>query len=143
MCRQPIYRHQRHRSGFTLMELLLVLVILVVLGSMTVAFFGGTRERAFINAAKGDVSSLSNAIDRYEFDMRAYPTKLEDLIERPTGEGARDWGGPYVRELNEDPWRNPYRYAQPGKKNSDRFDVWSVGPDGQDGTDDDVGNWKD
>jgi general secretion pathway protein G len=132
----------RSRAGFTLMELLLVLVILVVLGSMTVAFFGGTRERAFVNAAKSDVSAMASAVDRYEFDMRAYPAKLEDLVNEPTGEGAEDWAGPYVRELNEDPWRHPYRYAQPGKKNSDRFDVWSVGPDGQDGTDDDIGNWS-
>lgn len=132
----------RSRAGFTLMELLLVLVILVVLGSMTVAFFGGTRERAFINSAKGDVSTYASAVERYEFDMRAYPAKLEDLVNQPSGDGAEDWAGPYIRELNEDPWRNPYRYAQPGKKNSNSFDVWSVGPDGQDGTDDDIGNWK-
>ena len=130
------------RAGFTLMELLLVLVILVVLGSMTVAFFGGTRERALINSAKADVSTIASQIERYEFDMRAYPSSLEDLINQPSGDGAEDWAGPYLRELNQDPWRHDYRYAQPGRKNTDTFDVWSVGPDGQDGTDDDIGNWR-
>lgn len=130
------------RAGFTLMELLLVLVILVVLGSMAVGFFGGTREKALINAAKSDVSQYADAIDRYEFDMRAFPSSLDDLMNQPSGEGAEDWAGPYLKALNQDPWRHDYRYAQPGRKNTDRFDVWSVGPDGQDGTEDDIGNWR-
>ncbi len=132
------------RQGFTLIELLLVLAILVVLGSMTVAFFGGTRQKAYRDAARGEIGILSGGVDRYEFDMRNYPSSLDELLKAPSGDDATDWGGPYLKgsEVNEDPWGNAYRLAVPGKKNSESYDLWSLGPDGQDGTDDDIGNWE-
>ncbi len=136
-------KNPRRRDGFTLMELLLVLAILVVLGSMTVAFFGGTRQKAFINAAKGEIGIFKSSIGRYQLDVKKYPNSLEELINKPSGEEGELWGGPYVEgnEINKDPWGNPYRIAAPGKNNSDTYDLWSFGPDGQDGSDDDIGNW--
>ncbi len=131
------------RQGFTLIELLLVLAILVVLGSMTVAFFGGTREKALKDAARGQLGIFERAIDRFHFDMQRYPNSLDELIKKPSGEDAEMWPGAYLKgsEIKEDPWRNAYRIAVPGKKNSESYDIWSLGPDGQDGTDDDIGNW--
>ncbi len=132
------------RAGFTLIELLLVLMILVVLGAVAVQFFGGTRNKALIDTAKTQVSQFEGAIDRYEFDIRKYPTKLEDLIEKPSDSAAAGrWPGKYLKSqtLPLDPWDAAYKYSAPGKKNSDSYDVWSVGPDGQDGTEDDIGNW--
>ena len=142
MSRQRIHCRAR-REGFTLIELLLVLAILVVLGSMTVAFFGGTRQKAYRDAARGEIGILAGGVDRYEFDMRNYPSSLDELIKAPSGDTASDWGGPYIKgsEINEDPWGNKYRLAVPGKKNTESYDLWSLGPDGQDGTDDDIGNW--
>lgn len=131
------------RLGFTLMELLLVLVILVILGSMTVAIFGGVQQGALEDAAKSEIGLLSGAVDLYQFNMRQYPSSLDELIKAPSGDAADNWRGPYVKgeEINKDPWHNDYRFAAPGKKNTETYDIWSLGPDGQDGTDDDIGNW--
>ncbi|MCO6047596.1 type II secretion system major pseudopilin GspG [Aeoliella sp. ICT_H6.2] len=142
--------HKSHRSrrrssaGFTLIELLLVLGILVVLGAMAVQIFGGTREKAFADAAKGDIGTLESAIDLYEWHMKRYPSDLQELVTRPSDDGNNDWAGPYLKkkDVTKDPWGNDYNIAVPGKKNSDTYDLWSVGPDGQDGTEDDIGNWE-
>ena len=74
--------------------------------------------------------------------MNKFPSKLEDLWEKPSDSTLADkWDGPYLEELKEDPWGNPYQYAPQGKKNVGKFDLWSNGPDGKSGTDDDIGNW--
>jgi general secretion pathway protein G len=129
-------------SGFTLMEVLLVLVILVVLASMAVNIFWGTQEKADRNAAATQVGFYARAIDRYRLDMRQFPSSLQELIAKPSDATlANRWGGPYMDKIARDPWDREYRYAAPGKHNTESFDVWSLGPDGQDGSDDDIGNW--
>ena len=137
--------HGRRRAGFTLIELLLVLMILVVLGAMAVGMFSGTQERALKDAAKGQIGIFENAIELYKFHMKTAPESLDDLSQRPSGdEGSEHWAGPYIKATKtpDDPWGNPYRFSAQGKRNPESFDVWSVGPDGQDGTDDDIGNWE-
>ena len=130
------------RSAFTLIEVLLVLIILVILGSLAVNVFIGTQDKANINAAKAQVGLLSEPINRYRLDMNRYPQQLEDLWEQPSDTTlVEKWGGPYVEQLKADPWGNPYQYTAEGKNNSNKFDFWSSGPDGQSGTDDDIGNW--
>jgi general secretion pathway protein G len=136
---------QPSRTGFTLMEVLLVLVILVVLASMAVTIFGGTQEQAMKDAAKGQVGIFKSAINLYKFHTKSYPESLEGLISRPgDAKLAERWAGPYIdaTKVPLDPWDRPYKFAAPGKHNTDTFDVWSVGPDGQDGSDDDIGNWE-
>ena len=96
---RQLTRRRVRRSGSTLMELLLVLVILVVLGSMTAAYFMGTRDKALVDTARAEIGIITKQIDLYQFHMRTYPTKIEDLVERPTGDGAEDWGGPYLKEV--------------------------------------------
>ena len=139
-----IRRQRSDRGGFTLMEVLLVLVILVVLASMAVTMFGGTQERALKDAARGQVGIFKSAVDYYHFHTRQYPESLEGLINKPSDSKiAERWSGPYIdgSKVPLDPWDREYKYAAPGKHNSGSFDVWSVGPDGQDGSDDDIGNW--
>jgi general secretion pathway protein G len=131
------------RPGFTLIEVLLVLIILVIIGSLAANVFTGTQDRASINAAKANTNLVRTAIDRYRLDFNKYPAKLADLWEKPTDTTAADkWSGPYMEPLKTDPWGNEYQYTAQGKKNTDKYDFWSNGPDGQNGTDDDIGNWE-
>jgi len=143
------YQHRRspqptnHRGAFTLMEVLLVLIILVILGSMAAGLFTGVGEKARIDSAIGQVGIFKRQIRLYQQMLNNYPSSLEDLIHQPSDlRNPEKW----VKLLDEsnlplDPWENEYRYAQPGSHNPDGFDVWSMGPDGVDGTEDDVGNW--
>lgn len=133
------------RAGFTLMEVLLVLVILVVLASMAVGIFGGTQERANKDAAKAQVGLFGGAVDLFKFHTKNYPSSLDDLINKPGDTTvANRWEGPYlnVSKVPLDPWDHDYKIEAPGKHNTQAFDIYSVGPDGQAGTDDDIGNWE-
>lgn len=145
-----VYENQRsagnslYRAAFTLIEVLLVLVILVVLAAMVVPYFGQTQEGALKKAAAGDVGTLKRQVSLYKLHTRNYPTSLTDLVEKPSDEAiAKRWEGPYLEggKVPLDPWDREYRFTVPGKHNTETFDVWSVGPDGQDGTEDDIGNW--
>jgi general secretion pathway protein G len=138
-------RHGRTRLGFTLIELLLVLAILVVLASMVVTMFGGTQEKALKDAAKGQVGIFKSALNLYKFHTRDYPSDLNGLITKPGDANvASRWSGPYLdaTKVPLDPWDHDYKFVAPGKHNPDSFDIWSMGPDGQDGTQDDIGNWE-
>ena len=131
-------------TGFTLIEVLLVLVILVVLAAIAVPMYSGIGEGANKKAAATQVSLFKSAIDAYQITVTQLPTSLDDLIKPPSdARAAKHWDGPYV-ETNKvfvDPWNNPYQYTAKGTHNQGSFDVWSFGPDGQNGTDDDIGNW--
>lgn len=135
---------RRRPSAFTLIEVLLVLIILVILGSLAANVFTGTQDKANIKAASVQVGMVKKAIGFYRLDMNSLPERIEDLWEPPEDEDKeKNWNGPYAEELPEDPWGNPYQYSEEGEKNTESFDVWSFGPDGEDGTEDDIGNWKD
>jgi general secretion pathway protein G len=127
------------------MEVLLVLVILVVLGSIVVPLVTGIGEGANVKAATVQVDALERTIDMYKFDTKQFPASLEDLVNKPSdAKMEKNWNGPYIKANKDlvDPWDNPYKYESKGKKNSGSYDIWSMGPDGQDGTADDIGNWK-
>ncbi|HOJ67207.1 MAG TPA: type II secretion system protein GspG [Candidatus Hydrogenedentes bacterium] len=120
----------RSNSGFTLIELILVTVIIGILAGMVVVNYGGRVRDTQIRAAKGDIASLSNAIDLYALDNGdQYPKSLNDL----TG-GKRN----YVRELRNDPLGNPYLYEPPTDPMKADYKVYSAGPDGVPGNEDDV-----
>jgi general secretion pathway protein G len=140
------YRRQRRAAdaGFTLIEVLLVLIILVVLGSIVVPNLFGAKDTADLNTAKAQVNFIKSAIRTYRLKMDKFPAKLSDLYEKPSdAEEAKKWGTPFLEEkLKPDPWGNEYQYLAQGKHNAGGYDVWSNGPDGQSGTDDDIGNWN-
>lgn len=135
--------HRRPNTGFTLMEVLLVLVILVILGSMAVGMFTGVQEQAEIDAARSQVATFKRQIQIYRQQLSQYPTSLQDLIVQPTNLTKPErWTKLLdVNEIPLDPWGSQYQYKQPGTHNPDSFDVWSVGPDRADGSEDDIGNW--
>lgn len=131
------------RSGFTLVEMLLVLVILATLAAIVVPKFAGRTEQARITAAETQINNLELVLDTYEVDNGFYPKGsdgLEDLVEQPSN--TQNWRGPYVEEIPLDPWGNEYVYECPGKHNTSSFDIMSMGPDGRSGGDDDISNWK-
>ncbi|HWB53489.1 MAG TPA: type II secretion system major pseudopilin GspG [Tepidisphaeraceae bacterium] len=131
------------RGGFTLIELLLVLVILTVLAALIVPQFTARSQQAKNTAAKTDIASLGSALDTFEIDNGRYPTNdegLNALVQQPAG--LTDWHGPYIKMIRPDPWGNAYIYRYPGQHNTNSYDLSSAGPDGHDGDDDDVTNWK-
>jgi general secretion pathway protein G len=136
-------RTRRRGDGFTLIEVLLVLVILVILASFAVVQFTGVRKSANVQAAKTQVGLIKSAITTYEMNVNGYPSSLQALRAKPQDlADPTKWAGPYLdTEIPKDPWGNAYQYACPGQHNPDSFDVWSFGPDGANGTPDDIGNW--
>ncbi|MEX2317781.1 MAG: type II secretion system major pseudopilin GspG [Pirellulales bacterium] len=131
-------------AGFTLIEVLLVLVILVILGAIAVPMFIGVGEGAKAKAALAQVQMFEHAIDTYQITVGQIPASLDDLVNPPAdAKLQKRWNGPYLKENKSlvDPWLNPYNYSAKGKQNKNSYDVWSLGPDGQDNTADDIGNW--
>jgi len=130
---------RRRRAGFTLIEVLLVVVIISILVAMAVPRFGGRAEQARIARAEADVGNLSTALRLYEIDNGRFPASLQDLLQAPAG--ASNWRGPYLEKgIPLDPWNREYQYRFPGTKNPQGFDLWSLGPDGVE-SEDDIGNW--
>ena len=139
-------RHSRatQMRGFTLVEVLLVLIILVIIGSIVVPNLFGVKDKADIDAARAQVNAMSTVMDLYRLDLNKYPSTIKDLTEAPSDSAQADkWSGPYLKSaMKPDPWGNEYQYASPGKKNTSSYDLWSNGPDGQSGSEDDIGNWE-
>lgn len=130
-------------AGFTLVELLIVLVILATLAAIVVPKFSGRTEQARRTAARTQISTFETALDSYEADVGSYPSGadgLRALIEAPSN--AQGWRGPYLgKEIPTDPWGNAYTYECPGKHSVGGYDIMSMGADGRAGTDDDITNW--
>lgn len=100
------------------------------------------QERDKFNATKAQLALIETALEAYKLDLNSYPTSLEALRNPPADlPNPATWNGPYLNNIPLDSWGRPYNYASPGRYNSNTYDVWSVGPDGVDGTVDDIGNW--
>lgn len=133
----------RRREGFTLVEMLLVLVILAVLAAVVVPRFAGRGKQAKVTAAEAEISALETALDAFEIDNGYFPKSggLEALVTQPNN--TPNWKGPYIRrDVPKDPWNNDYLYEYPGSHNVNGYDLSSFGPDGRPGGDDDIVNWK-
>ena len=135
--------------GFTLIEIMVVLVIIGVMAALVAPRIMGRAEDARKVAAKSDISSILNALKLYNLDNMRYPTNsqgLNALVKRPTiapiPNSYKDGG--YLDKLPADPWGNPYQYQNPGKHGE--IDVYSFGPEGQTGSGDSgsavIGNWQ-
>ena len=132
---------QNRNRAFTLVELMLVVTIIGILAALVVPGLIGRSEQTRRTASIADVmGGITTALNLYEVDNGFFPKSLQDLVQQPAD--ARNWHGPYLKKLPVDPWGNPYIYYYPGKHNQSSFDLLSVGPDGKEGTDDDVGNWQ-
>lgn len=140
-------RSVRRSAGFTLVEIMVVVIILGVLAATVIPQFIGTTHDAKVSAAKAAISELEGALERYSLHMDRYPTTdegLKVLTEAPAG-ADKKWRGPYVNQVRVDPWSSPYQYRQPGTHNPTRFDLWSRGADGAEGGEGnnaDIGNWQ-
>ena len=138
-------RDLSRRGGFSLIELLLVLVILSILAMVVVPKFTGRSDDARIAAAKTDISQMETAIDMFEQDAGRFPNSTEGLSvlnRQPTSGDVKAWRGPYLkRDVPNDPWGNPYVYRLPGNYNPTGYDLLSMGKDGKEGSEDDIGNW--
>jgi general secretion pathway protein G len=131
-------------SGFTLLEIMVVVVIIGLLAAMIVPSFMGQIDTAEINRAKGDIRGIETALNLYRLDNFRYPSTedgLEALVTNPGEDAAPNWKK-YLPRMPMDPWQNPYQYLYPGQRTD--FDVFSYGADGQEGgegTASDIGNW--
>lgn len=126
--------HSQYARGFTLIEIMVVIVIIGIIGALIVPNIVGRQDQAQVTAAESDLRALGNALEMYKLDNSAYPSTeqgLEALVERPTGfPEPRNWqAGGYVRSLPTDPWGNPYQYLATGG----HFELLSYGADGQPG----------
>lgn len=139
---------QRRQQGFTLLEIMIVIVILGVLGSMVVPNLLANKDRADQQKAMTDISSLEQSLDMYRLDNSSYPNTdqgLDSLVNKPTAspEPRSYRQGGYIKRLPEDPWGNEYQYLNPGEHGS--FDIFTLGADNQEGgegLDQDIGNWN-
>ena len=135
----PVIQKTKLRRAFTLVEMLLVVTIIGILAALVIPKIVGRSEQARVTAAHADISSIKTALDAFEVDNGYYPKSLQDLVTAPGT--AKNWHGPYLDKIPQDPWQNNYLYYFPGKHNAGSFDLLSIGPDSKEGTDDDIGNW--
>jgi general secretion pathway protein G len=132
---------RRRKDGFTLIEVLLVLVILVILASLVGFYVRGAQQRALVDAAKSQIGSFKQCVEGFQLDVRNYPSSaggLQSLITPPSDLRNPDrWKGPYLdsKKVPLDPWDMPYQYQLVDANN---YEIWSLGPDGADGTEDDI-----
>ncbi len=150
------------RRGFSLTELLIVMAILVLLVSLVGPRLLGTKKKVDVSSVKTQIGMLQSSLEQYAIDMNKFPNTeegLKALLEDPTGSGGgsadglgedgeeasgSNWAGPYIKstKLPKDPWGKSYKYEYPpthGK--GDTPDIWSLGPDGEENTEDDVVSW--
>ena len=142
----PTFPARRARRGFTLIELMVVLVIIGILAALIVPNVLERADEARVTAARTDVNNLMQALKLYKLDNQRFPTGeqgLQALIARPTAAPIPPNWKPYLDKLPNDPWGRAYQYMNPGVKGE--VDVFSYGADGQaggEGNNADVGSWQ-
>jgi general secretion pathway protein G len=148
-----LYPHTRKnlpvvgQRGFTLIEIMVVVVIIGILAALVGPKLFGQVDRARISAAKAEISTIENAMKFYRLDNFVYPTSeqgIEALVTKPNDPSVKNWNpGGYLERLPSDPWGNPYLYRNPGTQGE--IDVLTLGADGIEGgeaNNADIGNWE-
>lgn len=144
--RRAAQRSTLRSAAFTLLEILVVLAIIGLLAGLAITnvdkIFGGAQQTTVRLQVR---DSMRTNLTSYRIHMGDYPSTAEGLQALITAPGnkADKWHGPYLdpAKIPEDPWGEPLQYAYPGAKNKSGYDLWSKGPDKQNGTADDIGNW--
>ena len=130
------------QRGFTLVELLLVLVILALIAGLVLPGIIGKAESAKAKAAASQISRISMSVESFYLDTGSTPSSLDELVNEPSG--VNGWNGPYIKNsLLTDPWGQPYKYTVPGEHGD--FDIYSLGADSQPGGEDknaDINSWE-
>lgn len=138
------------QRGFTLIEIMIVVVIIGVLGALVVPQFMSRPDQAKVTAARSDLQAIATALEMYRLDNHAYPSSqqgLQALVQRPAGQPeARAWNPQgYLRRVPVDPWGVAYHYLNPGQHSPGHYDLYSLGADGLSGGEGvaaEIGNWQ-
>ncbi|MEL7560603.1 type II secretion system major pseudopilin GspG [Stutzerimonas chloritidismutans] len=139
--------NSRKQGGFTLIEIMVVVVILGILAALVVPQVMNRPDQAKVTVAKGDIKAIGAALDMYKLDNYAYPSTqqgLDALVEKPSGNPQpKNWNRDgYLKRVPKDPWGNEYQYLSPGTQG--QYDLYSYGADGKQGGSElnaDIGNW--
>ena len=145
----PVRRRPSLRAGFTLIEILVVIVVIAILATLVAPNVFQHVGAAKSATAKSQIEMLSAALDAYRLDNGSYPTSQQGLAalwEKPTIDPPANWRSPYLRKpVPLDPWQRPYLYVAPGEQNKSGYDLLSLGADGKiggTGEDEDIVSWK-
>jgi general secretion pathway protein G len=133
------------RAAFTLIEIVIVLTIISILGAGVMYMTKSWIDTSKDTRVTTDMEKIATGLLGYEARNQRLPTTdqgLKALVDKPATEPIPERWTQFLKEVPTDPWGQEYKYRNPAQRSKDGYDVWSVGPDGQDGTDDDIGNWK-
>jgi general secretion pathway protein G len=137
-------KHCGNKDGFTLVELIVVMVIIGILASLVYVKFIGRVGESKSNATKAQIEIFNQALDLFKLDTGRYPTTAEGLNALITNPGIQNWDGPYLKKaIPNDPWKRPYNYQSPGTHGD--YDISSLGADGSpggEGENKDINSWE-
>jgi general secretion pathway protein G len=148
LCASRDWKARAAQSGFTLIEIMVVVIIIGLLAAVVVPQFLGRVDDARVAKAKQDIQAMETALTMFKLDNYTYPTPelgLKALAQKPDSTTVKNWRpGGYLQHLNKDPWGNDYIYQIPGTHGGE-YDLYSLGADGRPGGehyDADIGNWN-
>lgn len=137
-------RRDHGQGGFTLIEIMVVVIIISILSALVAPQFFNKLDQAKEIAVQNDIKSISSQMAMYRLDNYNYPSTSDGINALVSNTGKQTWRGPYLNKMPLDPWKNEYQYQFPGTRNPNSFDIWSLGADGQPGGEGsamDIGNW--
>jgi general secretion pathway protein G len=139
---------RKQQRGFTLIEVLVVLVIIATLATAAMLFMRDQPGEARMKRALSDINVIETGLEAFKLNMMRYPDEeegIEVLVTAPDSDDSTRWKGPYLKRIPTDPWGEPYVYLNPGQNNPDSYDVLTYGLDKQEGGEGenaDIGNWE-
>ncbi len=134
-----------YSKGFTLVEIMAVMILIAILAATGVVGINAQVKKGKIRATKTQIATFDQAISLFELECGFFPTSLDDLIQAPTARRCKGYPkGGYMKKksIPADPWGSDYQYDSSGSRSGFGYDLWSLGPDAEDGTDDDVTSWE-